>query len=112
MRKFYLPHQGRHFEQKKLGVKIVEKATFLTKELDFEGGVRRFATAQKVPFTKLQNNLQYQSCARSCVIFFSEQVSRQKHLRRVIFVDEIPKNSTGKIIRGTLRELLTPKSSL
>lgn len=43
---------------------------------------------------------------------FLERVSRQKHLGRVVFVNEIPKNPSGKILRRRLREIavsLIPK---
>lgn len=48
------------------------------------------------------------------ILFFSDRVSSAKRLRGgVRFIDEIPKNVSGKILRRELRALLAqPKSKL
>ncbi|KAF3444484.1 hypothetical protein FNV43_RR14176 [Rhamnella rubrinervis] len=42
--------------------------------------------------------------------FVAKQVSPYKKIRRVVFVDSIPKTGTGKILRKELKNILTPGS--
>ncbi len=37
---------------------------------------------------------------------FADRLARFKHPRRVVFVDELPKNALGKVQKGELRKLL------
>jgi fatty-acyl-CoA synthase len=37
---------------------------------------------------------------------FADRIARFKHPRRVVFVDELPKNALGKVQKGELRKLL------
>jgi acyl-CoA synthetase (AMP-forming)/AMP-acid ligase II len=40
------------------------------------------------------------------IAYCRERLARYKCPRRVVFIDELPRNATGKIVRGAVRELL------
>jgi fatty-acyl-CoA synthase len=39
---------------------------------------------------------------------FEDRLARYKHPRRVVFVDELPKNALGKVQKPELRRLVSP----
>jgi long-chain acyl-CoA synthetase len=41
-------------------------------------------------------------------LFCLEHIARFKRPKRYVFVDELPKNATGKVLKRELRERLTP----
>jgi fatty-acyl-CoA synthase len=40
---------------------------------------------------------------------FENRLARYKHPRRVVFLDELPKNAMGKVQRPALRQLVSPR---
>jgi acyl-CoA synthetase (AMP-forming)/AMP-acid ligase II len=44
--------------------------------------------------------------AEGVLALFRDRLARYKHPRRVVFVDSLPKNALGKVLKQELRSLL------
>ena len=51
----------------------------------------------------------HQADEKEIDLFCLEHIARFKRPKRYVFVDDLPKNATGKVLKRTLRELLKPR---